>query len=154
MANEIRDLPEKGSPEASISRVGGASPWEAGLKQRCPRCGQGKLYQGLLNVADECPNCGLDFSAVDPGDGPAVFVILILGFVVVALAFWVEFTYEPPYWLHAVLWTPLILGGSILMLGRFKAVLIALQYHNSAREGRLESETRKVFAKDTEDENQ
>ncbi len=138
MGDEIRDLPEKGAPGATIRSNAAVSPIKAGLSQRCPRCGTGKLYDGMLNVRPECDHCGLDYSQVDTGDGPAVFVILILGFIVVALAFWVEFTFEPPYWLHAVLWTPLILGGAIVMLGRFKGVLIALQYHNQAHEGRLE----------------
>lgn len=69
---------------------------------------------------------------VDSGDGPAVFVILILGFIVVGLALWVELRFEPPMWLHLVLWTPLILGGAIGMLRPFKAVLIALQFRHKA----------------------
>ncbi|MGB0920102.1 MAG: DUF983 domain-containing protein [Alphaproteobacteria bacterium] len=136
MAEEIRDLPEKGAPGSTIAYAG-VHPVIAGLRQRCPRCGTGKLYEGLLSVRAECPDCALDLSEVDAGDGPAVFVILILGFVVVALAFWVEFTFEPPYWLHAVLWTPLIFGGAIFLLGRFKGILIALQFQTQAREGRL-----------------
>lgn len=138
MADEIRDLPEKGAPGSTILSAAAVSPFKAGLRQRCPRCGEGKLYEGMLAVRPECAHCGLDYSQVDTGDGPAVFVILILGFVVVALAFWVEFTFEPPYWLHAVLWTPLIFGGAIFMLGRFKGVLIALQYQNEAHEARVE----------------
>jgi uncharacterized protein (DUF983 family) len=98
---------------------------------RCPRCGEGRLFIGLLSVRPSCPACGLDLSAQDAGDGPAVFVILFLGLIVVGLAAIVEIKFAPPLWLHMVLWTPLILGGAILMLRPLKAGLIALQYkHN------------------------
>src|SRR5712692_4429188 len=81
---------------------------------RCPRCGEGRLFTGLLTVRAACPACALDFSAEDAGDGPQVFVILFLGLIVVGLAAWVELKLEPPLWLHMVVWTPLILGGAIL----------------------------------------
>ena len=98
---------------------------------RCPRCGEGRLFTGLLTVRPACPSCGLDFSAEDAGDGPQGFVILFLGLIVVGLAAWVELKFAPPIWLHMVLWTPLILIGAILMLRPLKAGLIALQYkHN------------------------
>ncbi len=97
---------------------------------RCPRCGEGRLFTGLLTVRPACPACGLDFSAEDAGDGPQVFVILFLGLIVVGLAAWVELKFEPPLWVHMVVWTPLILGGAILMLRPLKAGLIALQYRH------------------------
>jgi uncharacterized protein (DUF983 family) len=97
---------------------------------RCPRCGEGRLFTGLMTVRAACPACGLDFSAEDAGDGPQVFVIFLLGLIVVGLAALVELKFEPPIWLHVVLWTPLILGGAILMLRPLKAGLIALQYRH------------------------
>jgi uncharacterized protein (DUF983 family) len=106
------------------------SPLAAALACRCPRCGKGKIYNGLLSVAPRCTVCGLDLAAQDAGDGPAVFVILILGAIVVALAVWVELTFSPPIWVHLVLWTPFTIGGSILMLRPLKAWLIAMQYHH------------------------
>lgn len=113
------------------------SPFRAGLACRCPRCGRGRLYAGFLTIAPRCSACGLDLSAQDSGDGPAVFIILILGFVVVGLALWTEVTYEPPFWVHALLWPPIILGGSLGLLRPFKGVLIALQYrHRSHTFGR------------------
>jgi uncharacterized protein (DUF983 family) len=103
----------------------------AALACRCPRCGEGRLFAGLLTVRPSCPACGLDLSAQDAGDGPAVFVILFLGLIVVGLAAIVEIKFAPPIWVHLVLWAPLILGGAILMLRPLKAALIALQYkHN------------------------
>lgn len=108
-----------------------AVPWvHAALACRCPRCGRGQLFSGMLRVRAACAVCGLDLSTQDAGDGPAVFVILFLGLIVVALAAIVEIEFSPPIWMHLLLWTPLILGGSIAMLRPFKAGLIALQYRH------------------------
>src|SRR6516162_11122387 len=84
-------------------------PIGRGLRGRCPRCGEGRLFQGFLSLRPACERCGLDFSFADAGDGPAVFVILIGGFIVVFAALITEIVYQPPYWVHAVLWLPLIL---------------------------------------------
>jgi len=100
------------------------------LACRCPRCGEGPLFSGLLTVRQSCPVCGLDLSAQDAGDGPAVFVILLLGFVVVGLASMVEMRSQPPLGVHVVRWTPLILVGAIAMLRPLKAGLIALQFRH------------------------
>ena len=102
----------------------------AALACRCPRCGRGRLFTGLLNVRQVCEVCGLDLSAQDAGDGPAVFVILFLGLIVVGLAALVEIRFSPPLWVHLALWTPLILIGAIAMLRPLKAGLIALQYRH------------------------
>ncbi len=108
------------------------SPFSAGLRCRCPRCGVGALFEGFLTVAERCPNCGLDLRAADSGDGPAVFVIFVTGPLVTALALWVESVFEPPYWVHLALWGPAVLGGSLALLRPFKATLIALQYRYKA----------------------
>ena len=81
-----------------------------GLTCRCPRCGKGKLFQGFLTLRPRCEACGLDYAFADSGDGPAVFIILLAGFIVVGCALIVEFMYQPPFWLHALLWLPLILA--------------------------------------------
>jgi uncharacterized protein (DUF983 family) len=109
----------------------------SGLRGRCPRCGQGKLFRGFLTVRPRCEVCGLDYAFIDSGDGPAVFVILIAGFVVVFCALLVEMLYRPPFWLHALLWGPLILVMTLLPLRPMKGLLIALQYHHKAAEGRI-----------------
>jgi uncharacterized protein (DUF983 family) len=114
------------------------SPLKAGLACRCPRCGKGKLFQGFLTLRPSCETCGLDFSFADAGDGPAIFVILFAGFVVVGLALVVEFLYQPPFWLHALLWGPMILLVTLGPLRPFKGVLVALQHHHDAAEGRLD----------------
>ena len=113
-------------------------PTATGMRGRCPRCGEGRLFDGFLGVAPRCQACGLDFSFADSGDGPAVFIMMIVGFIVVGLALVVEFTFDPPYWLHAVLWIPLVLGLSIGLLRPLKGLLIAHQYRHRAEPGRLE----------------
>jgi uncharacterized protein (DUF983 family) len=114
-------------------------PIGRGLRGRCPRCGEGRLFQGFLSLRPACERCGLDYSFADAGDGPAVFVILIGGFIVVFTALITEIVYQPPYWVHAALWLPLILLVTLAPLRLIKGLLIALQYHHKAAEGRLES---------------
>jgi uncharacterized protein (DUF983 family) len=114
------------------------NPILAGLTCRCPRCGKGKMFSGFLGLKPICEVCGLDYSFADAGDGPAVFVIMISGAIVVAAALFVEVQYSPPLWVHALLWVPLILVTSLVPLRCLKGVLIALQYHHKAAEGRLE----------------
>ncbi len=117
-----------------------ASPVVAGLIGRCPACGRGKLFSGYLTLARRCSSCGLDYNFADAGDGPAVFVILVTGFIVVGAALIVEIAYAPPYWLHALLWGPLAMFLPLLLLRSFKGALIGLQYKHKAQEGRLASE--------------
>lgn len=113
-------------------------PVRAGLRGRCPRCGEGRLFSGFLAIDRRCGNCGLDYSFADAGDGPAVFVILIIGFIVVALALWVEVTLAPPLWVHFMLWVPLAVVLCLVALRLTKGLLVTLQYSNDASEGRLE----------------
>jgi len=109
----------------------------ATLFSLCPRCGRGKLFAGWLNLAPGCPHCGLDYAMFDAGDGPAVFVVLIVGALVCAGALFVEFTFAPPLWVHALLWIPTILALSLVLLRLVKSLLLVLQYRHKAGEGRL-----------------
>lgn len=115
-------------------------PVKTGLRGCCPRCGQGRLFDGMLSVKQRCANCDLDYSFADSGDGPAVFVILIVGFIVIGMVLWLEVNYSPPIWVHILLFAPLTIVLSLLTLRWCKGILIALQYRNNAREGRLESD--------------
>src|SRR4030088_1598571 len=108
-----------------------------GLACKCPRCGKGSLYAGFLKLRPNCEACGLDYAFIDTGDGPAIFIIMIAGAIVVGCALIVEIKSQPPYWLHAVLWLPLILATTLLPLRAMKSLLIALQFHHKAAEGRL-----------------
>jgi len=122
-------------PDADASSL--RLPIMRGLSCRCPRCGKGKLFRGFLTLAPRCERCGLDYSFADAGDGPAVFVILISGFITVGAALVLEVLYRPPYWVHAVSAISLILITTLLPLRAMKGLLIALQYHHKAAEGRL-----------------
>jgi uncharacterized protein (DUF983 family) len=110
-----------------------------GLSCRCPRCGRGRLFQGFLTLRPRCEACGLDYSFADAGDGPAVFIMFLAGFVVVGAALVVEVLYQPPFWLHALLWGPLILLVTLLPLRPMKGLMIALQFHHKAEETRFGS---------------
>ena len=114
------------------------SVWRTSLACQCPRCGKGRLFHQLLNLRPACEQCGMDYAFIDTGDGPAVFVIFLLGILVMGGALYVEFSYGPPPWVHMVLWgvtTPLL---AILLLRFMKAMLIALQYKHKAEIGRFE----------------
>lgn len=104
------------------------SPLAAGLTCRCPRCGRGKLYGGFLRVAARCDNCGLDPSAQDSGDGPAVSVIFVAGFFAVLLAYIVEMTFAPSAIVHLAYQVPFVIVISVFLLRMFKDVLIAYQF--------------------------
>ena len=112
-------------------------PISTGLRGRCPRCGRGHLFKGFLSLKPQCEVCGLEYAFADSGDGPAFFVMSIVGFVVVALALWVEFAYEPPLWVHMVLWLSLTVVLSLVLVRPFKGILIAVQFQNRAEQGRL-----------------
>jgi uncharacterized protein (DUF983 family) len=112
-------------------------PFKVGMAGCCPRCGQGKLFDGLLSLKPRCAACGLDYAFADAGDGPAVFVILIVGFIVIGLVLWLQVNYAPPIWVHILLFGPLTIILSLLSLRWCKGILIALQYRNNASEGRL-----------------
>ncbi|MCB1542782.1 MAG: DUF983 domain-containing protein [Methylobacteriaceae bacterium] len=114
------------------------SPTSTGMAGRCPRCGEGKMFKGFITVADKCDHCGLDYKFADAGDGPAIFVMLIAGFIIVGAALWLEVSYEPPMWVYFVIFLPLTLIVCLGMLRPLKGVLVALQYANKAEQGRLE----------------
>ncbi len=108
-----------------------------GLRCRCPRCGKGKLFAGFLTLRQRCEVCGLDFGFADSGDGPAVFIMFLAGAIVVGAALVTEILFRPPYWVHAVLWLPLILIVTLGPLRPLKGLMIALQYHYKAAESRF-----------------
>lgn len=102
----------------------------------CPRCGARTLFGGTLRFADHCSACGYDFTVFNLGDGPAAFLTLILGTVIVILAIWLELAVGPPWWVHVLLWVPITVVGVMASLRIAKAALVALEYRNQAREGR------------------
>lgn len=107
------------------------------LRGLCPRCGGSGLFAGILNFAPGCRKCGLDYRQFNVGDGPAAFLIMIVGAVVTIAAILVELKFGPPFWVHILLWLPLTLVLVVGLLRIAKAFLLTLEYRNSAREGRL-----------------
>ena len=118
--------------EPSFPRRTSAEAVALGLSQKCPRCGQGSLYQSFLKVRTSCDVCSLDLSREDSGDGPAAFLIFGIGGVVLFLALVVELAAQPPYWVHFSIWLPMVLVLFWLLAPRAKAIFIALQYLNKA----------------------
>ena len=104
------------------------SPLDIALPGACPRCGRGRLFGGVLRVVDRCAVCDLDLRGNDAGDGPAVFVILGLGTLIMIGVFWVEFRFEPPWWVHVLLWRPITVGLAVWLLRVLKAWLVMQQY--------------------------
>jgi len=111
---------------------------DAALQGLCPRCGSKTLFAGFIRFAPTCRVCGLDLSAFNVGDGPAAFLTLIIGTIVTVLAILVELAFAPPLWVHPILWIPLTLGLVLGSLRLAKAALLALEYRNRAREGRID----------------
>ena len=121
---------------------GGASQNEKGqpgipaaaLFALCPRCGAKGLFDGVARFAPRCRSCGLDYEQFNVGDGPAAFLTMVIGGLVVGLALWGEFGWEPPLWVHGLLWLPLVIGLTLLGLRATKAALLATEYQRRARE--------------------
>lgn len=113
------------------------SPVAAAMAGRCPRCGQGRLFKNVLELRSSCESCGLDTQIINTGDGPAVFVILILGAFMLGGALFVEFTYLPPWWVHVVLWGMLTPLFALALLRVLKSFLIGQIYKHKAEEGRF-----------------
>lgn len=111
--------------------------FSTGLKGACPRCGQGRMFAGYLKVADECDVCGLSFGFSDAGDGAAWFVMLIAGTLAMCGVLIVELTWQPAYWVHALVAIPLAVLLPMLMLRPVKGILLARQHETNAQLGQL-----------------
>jgi len=125
------------TPDAVRSGSTLAGALLAGVLCRCPHCGQGPLFRGLLSVKDRCAVCGFDLKSADSGDGPAVFVILIAGFVACFGMVFHEVAARPPWWLLLMIWPLVGIITCLALLRPAKSLLIALQFHNRAGEGRF-----------------
>lgn len=113
------------------------APLEAALKGLCPRCGARTLFVGPVAFAERCRACGLDFAGFNVGDGPAAFLTLIIGAVIVTLAIALELTLHPPMWLQLMIWIPVTGAAVVGALRVAKALMLGLEFRNAAREGRI-----------------
>jgi uncharacterized protein (DUF983 family) len=116
----------------------GPSPLAAGFACRCPRCGEGALFDGYLTLRPRCIACGLDYGFADSADGPAVLIMFIAGFAIVGGVLALEMAYEPPVWVHLVIWLPLTVALCLALLRPMKGIAIATQYARDAGEGRVD----------------
>ncbi len=88
----------------------------------------------MIRFADKCRVCGLDYASFNVGDGPAAFLTLGVGGLVVILAVWLELAVEPPFWVHIVLWLPLTLAAVVGGLRLVKAALLVREYRGGAQD--------------------
>ena len=114
------------------------SPVQTGIRGRCPRCGQGRIFKGFLSIKPKCDVCDLDFSFADPADGPAFFVMCFGCLPAVIFATWIELQFQAPYWVHLFTSLPMVLLTCIPMLRPLKGWLVSTQYFYKAGEGKLD----------------
>lgn len=115
-----------------MSDIPPPSPWSTGYRGRCPQCGEGRLYQSFLKVAERCSNCGLELSKHDAGDGAVPFVILLVGAISVGIGAFLLIAFDAPVWVPIAVIVPLTILLVLLILPKAKGLLIALQYVNQA----------------------
>jgi len=125
------------TPQGSIGSKP-VDPFLAGLLCRCPACGRAPLFIGLIRIPDQCAACATDFRSADTGDGPAVFVMLIVGFIIVPLTLITQIVFHPPMWVHMLIWLPVTAALCLAVMRPFKAILFAMQWKHKAAEARLE----------------
>lgn len=130
-------MPDDAAPGPGAGAYIAPPPLQCGLKGLCPRCGEPGLFDGIARFAARCRRCGLDFTAFNVGDGPAAFLTLIIGTLVVVGAIALELAASPPLWLHLLVWTPVTAGLVLASLRLAKGWLLALEYRNRAEEGRF-----------------
>ncbi|SHE85220.1 Uncharacterized conserved protein, DUF983 family [Kaistia soli DSM 19436] len=127
----------KGMPRPSGAQWPPLNPFKTGIRCRCPRCGEGRLFNGFLTLKPACEVCGLDYSFADPADGPAFFVICFGCIPSVILGLWIETAFSAPYWVHLFTTLPFTLATCIPPLRPLKGWLINSQYYYKAEEGRI-----------------
>jgi len=126
------------------------SPARTGILGRCPRCQKGHLFAGFLRLAPRCEVCGLDYSFADPADGPAFFAMSIAAVPALGFALWLQFTFEPPIWVHLLTTLPLTVGACMLLLRPLKGWLVCSQYFHKAEEGALDREWHESSRRETD----
>lgn len=126
--------------ERGARAMGESTPLQSGITGACPRCGARTLFDGPVHFAARCRACNLDYAGFNVGDGPAAFLTLVIGALVVALALAVELSFKPPFWVHILLWVPFTAAAVVFGLRVGKGVLLSLEYRNAAREGRIKDD--------------
>lgn len=117
------------------------SALSAGLRSKCPNCGEGSVFDGYLKFKTRCDACNADLTIADAGDGPAFFVMFAALIFIVPSAMFFEFAFRPPGFVHVLIWPPLTLGFCMFLLGPVKSLLFALQWKHKAGEARLQDDS-------------
>ena len=108
--------------------------FRSGWRGLCPRCGRASMFRKWLKVRDRCPSCDLDYAFAAPDDGPAFFSLLIVAFPLTFFVVWLQFSMDPPFWVHLITSFPLLCLGCVLPLQPIKGWLVASQFLNKAQE--------------------
>lgn len=132
-----RRSPRTKLPDDSQTAKGQPPIWRAALFATCPECGAPGLFEGATQFRDRCPSCGLDYGGYNVGDGPAAFLTLIVGALLIALALGLDSALHPPLWVHVILWVPLTIAAVVYGLRVAKAALLASEHQRKAAEGKL-----------------
>ncbi len=126
-------------PDVPLPVVAPVPLFVAGTRGLCPRCGEPTVYAGLIKFADRCSACGLNFAEINVDDGPAAFLTLIIGAVVVGAAVILQVAYDPPVWLQMLIWVPISAAAVVACLRVAKGVLLTIEYRQAARQGKIKS---------------
>jgi uncharacterized protein (DUF983 family) len=123
-------------PDSDQSPKGQPPVWRAALFGLCPECGASTLFDGPVKFRERCGVCGLDYGAYNVGDGPAAFLTLIIGALLIVLALTLDSLLAPPFWVHIILWVPLTAAAVVYGLRLAKGALLASEHQRKAAEGR------------------
>jgi len=132
-----RRSPRTKLPDESQEQKGQPPLWRAAFFGLCPECGATGLFGDLVGFRDRCPSCGLDYGRYNVGDGPAAFLTMIIGALLIGLALGVDAAFAPPLWVHIILWVPLTAAAVVYGLRVAKAALLASEHQRQAAEGKL-----------------
>ena len=106
-----------------------------GIAGRCPNCGIGRIFAGFLRIAPACAHCAAPLGALRADDAPPYIVIFLVGHLLLPPIFWIEKAYEPPMWLHMVVWLPLFALICTFMLRPIKGAVVGLMWRLGFAEG-------------------
>lgn len=126
------DDPEGSAPKHEVPAA--ASVMKAAALGQCPRCGARTMFDGLVQFAERCEGCRLDYSRFNVGDGPAAFLTLAIGTVLAVAAIVFDQAVHPPFWVHALIWVPLTAAMVVYGLRVAKGALLVVEYRRDAHE--------------------
>jgi len=142
----MTDGAENGRPDDAVapdsaSHLALGSVLKTAALGQCPRCGARTMFAGIVDFAEKCGSCGLNYARFNVGDGPAAFLTLAIGAVLAIAAIVLDQSVHPPFWLHVLIWVPLTAVLVVYGLRIAKGALLIIEYHRDAHEaGSLETD--------------